>query len=83
MRSHAFALTQQMRDAGISAETDLQGRSLKSQFKQADRMGAIYVLIVGPDEVERGEILVRDMRTKEQAAVILPEAVAHVSGLLA
>ena len=40
-----------LRDAGIAAECDHQGRSLKSQFKQADRLGAGAVVVVGPDEL--------------------------------
>ena len=47
-RQPVFALAQQLRDAGVSTELDHQRRSLKSQFKQADKSGASYVVIVGP-----------------------------------
>jgi histidyl-tRNA synthetase len=65
----AFDLTQALREAGISAEMDHQGRSLKSQFKQADRLGARYTVVVGPEEVESGEVTIRDMLSKEQTRV--------------
>ncbi len=79
----AFRLTQALRDAGVAAESDHQARSLKSQFKQADRLGAAYVVIVGPDEQARSEVLLRDMNTKEQTAVPLADVTARVRDLLA
>jgi histidyl-tRNA synthetase len=65
----AFALAQALRDAGIATELDHQGRSLKAQFKQADRLGARLVAVVGPDELAVGEITLRDMSTKEETRV--------------
>jgi len=56
-----FLLTDALRLAGVAAEMDHQGRSLKSQFKLADRLGARYVVIVGTDEVATGQVTVRDM----------------------
>ena len=49
---------------------DHQGRSLKSQFKQADRLGARFVVVVGPDELAAGEVTLRDMGTKEETPVV-------------
>jgi len=73
-----FALAQSLRDAGVAVEVDHQGRSLKSQFKQADRLGARFVVVVGPDELAADEVTVRDMRTKEERRVPLAEMVAQV-----
>lgn len=73
-----FALAQQLRDAGVTTELDHQARSLKSQFKQADRLGARYVLVVGPDELASGEATLRDMSTKEEKRVALTSAAADV-----
>ena len=72
----AFALLSTLRDAGIAAEADHQGRTLKSQFKQADRIGARFVLVVGPDEFAAGEVTLRDMTTKAESRV----AATHVAG---
>ena len=52
--------------AGIFVETDFTGRSLKSQMKRADRLGAARVLILGADEIQRGTAQLRDMATGEQ-----------------
>jgi histidyl-tRNA synthetase len=74
----AFGLLSALRDAGIAAEADHQGRSLKSQFKQADRLGARFVLIVGPDELADGEVTFRDMSTKDETRV----PVTHAAGVV-
>jgi histidyl-tRNA synthetase len=48
-RVDALELVTELRRAGLSAELDLGGRSLKGQLKHADRMGALVVLIFEPD----------------------------------
>ncbi len=40
------------------------GGSLKSQFKKADRSGARWALVLGEDELEHGEVTVKDLRGK-------------------
>jgi histidyl-tRNA synthetase len=69
VRDRVFSLAASLRDAGIAAELDHQGRSLKSQFKQADRLGAGLVVVLGPDELASGEVTLRDMRTKLETRV--------------
>jgi histidyl-tRNA synthetase len=48
---------------------DFSDRSLKSQMKRADRLGATYVLIIGNKELEQGAVVFRNMRTKEQESI--------------
>jgi histidyl-tRNA synthetase len=67
-----------VRDAGIPAECDHQGRSLKSQFKQADRSDARHVVILGPDEAAVGEVTVRDMDTRAEHRVAIESLVDHL-----
>jgi len=43
-----------------------QVSSLKSKMKQADRLGAVYTLILGQDEISRDRIILRQMKTGEQ-----------------
>jgi len=61
-RERAMALAVELRHAGLSAEVDLAGRSLKSQLKHANRIGARRVLILEAD----GSAQLRDMETGEQ-----------------
>jgi histidyl-tRNA synthetase len=65
-------------DEGILAEMDFAGKSLKSQMKRADRLEAGHVLIVGDDELEKGEAILRNMETKEQASVPLDDLVENI-----
>ncbi len=69
LRDSAFELTQDLRRAGISALCDLQSKSLKAQFKIADRLGAPMVLIIGPDEVAAGQVRLRNMETREEELI--------------
>jgi histidyl-tRNA synthetase len=66
-----FGLLSGLRRAGVGATMDLGGRSLKGQMKQADRLGAEWVVIVGPEEWSRKVSAVRDMSSHEQEEVEL------------
>ncbi len=67
-----------LREAGIRCESDRTGRSLKAQFKQADKMGAALCVVIGPDEVEAGVVTLRDMESHEQVQVPADQLVAEV-----
>ena len=79
VRSEAFSLVQALRDAGLASEMDHQHRSLKSQFKLADKLGAAVVAVLGPDELAAGQVKARNMRTHAERLVDL----AAVRALLA
>jgi histidyl-tRNA synthetase len=72
-RADAFALATEGRRAGLAAQLDLAGRSIKGQMKQADRVGARYVAILHPD----GTVL-RDMDSGEEEKVERSGVVAGV-----
>ena len=67
--SAVFEVTYALRDAGIAAEMDHQGRSLKAQLKVADRVGARAVVIIGDDEIASGVAVVRDMASGTEERV--------------
>ena len=77
VRPLAFTVAQKLRDAGMQGDIDHQHRSLKGQFKQADKLSADYVLILGPDEVAQGVVKVRNMASHNEVLVPLNEA-GHV-----
>jgi histidyl-tRNA synthetase len=66
-----FVLAQKLRMEGISAETDICGRSLKAQMKYADKAGAKFVLVIGDDEIAQNEAELRNMRNGERAKIAL------------
>jgi histidyl-tRNA synthetase len=63
-REDAFATVLAARRAGLSADMELAGRSLKGQLKQADRLGARYVVILRGAEVD-----LRDMASAAQEPI--------------
>jgi histidyl-tRNA synthetase len=65
-------------DEGMRAEMDFDGKSLKSQMKRADRLEAGHVLIIGDEELEKGEAILRNMATKEQISVSIDGLVENV-----
>lgn len=65
-RSLAFKLALELRRAGLSVELDYMDRSLRSQMKLADKVGAAKAIVLGPDELVRGEVVVRDLQTGEE-----------------
>jgi histidyl-tRNA synthetase len=69
-----FTLAHELRRLGARVDMDLEAKSLKSQMKQADRAGAAHVLIVGDQELERGNCILRNMQTKEQQELPLDSA---------
>ncbi len=81
---HAYGLVNQLRRRGLRVAMDHEGRSLKSQMKQANKAGASFVLILGDDELENNAGLLRNMATQEQLSVELQdeEIEAVVSSLL-
>ncbi len=68
----AFPLLHGLRRAGLKANMDLEGRSLKSQMKQAGRADAAFTLILGEDEMSRKVAVLRDMSSREQEEIALP-----------
>jgi histidyl-tRNA synthetase len=63
-RSAAFALLSEARSAGLSAQMDLGGRSLKGQLGHANALGARYVAIVGQEQT-----VLRDMQSGGQQPI--------------
>lgn len=71
VRQEAFALLAEARSAGLQAQMELGGRSLKGQLGQAASLGARYVAIVGPEDTA-----LRDMQDGSQETVTR-DAVVH------
>jgi len=65
----AYKVINQLHLAGIRAELDYEGKSLKSQMRRADKLKALYVLILGEEERKRGTAVLRNMATKAQEEV--------------
>ncbi len=66
---------QALRHAGFVAEGNFVPRSLKAQFKSADRNKAKYIVILGEDELKNGTVNVKNAATREQVTIPAEEMV--------
>jgi histidyl-tRNA synthetase len=69
----------ELRRAGVACDLDPRGGKLKAQFKQAERVGARHVVVLGGNEVRTGQAKLKDLRTREEVPVALSELVARLS----
>jgi histidyl-tRNA synthetase len=72
-RRDGFRLVTAARRAGLAAQVEVAGRSLKGQLKHANRIGARHVAVLGDDGAS-----VRDMESGEEETVPLDEVIARV-----
>jgi histidyl-tRNA synthetase len=73
-RAVGFGITAAARDARITAQQELAGRSLKGQLKQADRLRARYVAVVSAD----GSTTLRDLAGGTEEELAAGEVVVHI-----
>jgi len=74
----AFELVEFLRRNGIRCDMDHCGRSLKAQFKYANKTGVPYVITIGEDEVKQNVFKVKNMETKEEAVLNVSEVVSFL-----
>ena len=72
--SRAFQLAREARRAGLRAQEELAGRSLKGQLKHADRLGARYVAIVG----DAAETSLKEMESGEQRELPVADVIPSI-----
>ena len=68
-KEYATTLVQELRMNGFKVETEYTGRSLKSQFKQADRLNSRFLIILNDEDLKNNEIQVKNNKTKEDTKV--------------
>lgn len=61
-------------DAGLSLNYSYDGRSLKSQMRYADSLHSDFVFILGDEELDKGTVVLRNMKTKVQYDLLLDPA---------
>jgi histidyl-tRNA synthetase len=69
LRPAAVEVAQRLRAAGRSVDLILEKKKVKAAFKHADRLGAARMVMVAPDEWERGEVTVKDLKSGDQQTV--------------
>ncbi len=74
----AIMLAQDLRISGVSVDYDTTGRSLKSQFKEADRNHAELLIILNSEDLKSGLITVKDNLTKEEKKIDENEIIDYI-----
>ena len=78
LRPQAAEFLRRARRAGISADTDYEGKSLKAQMRNANRLQARWVVVFGPEEAARGEARLKSMTEKVEESLPLDAILARI-----
>ncbi len=81
-RLPAFNLCLDLRAAGVEAGFDQMDKSLKAQFRYADKLGVKYLVIVGGDELKSGKLKLKNMADGGEEEITLSDAVNTIKSLL-
>lgn len=80
--SNSLKISSNLRTSGINTEIylDLTAK-LDKQLKYADKKGIPYVVIIGPDEVAKGTVQLKNLQTKEQKEIpenVIPDLIRNL-----
>ena len=78
----SFALSAELRNAGLNVMVSPEPVKLPKQFKFADKMKIKIVLVLGPDEVEKGLVVIKNLVNGEQAQVKREALVESIQEIL-
>lgn len=78
----SLAIANDLRRTGIRTEVYAEPKDLKAQLTFANKKGIPLVIILGPDELARGEVVLRDLRSATQRSVSREEVVGEAQALL-
>ena len=80
--AYSFAIAAKLRAADVKVVVYPQVAKIGKQFKYADKIGAKYVIVAGPDEKEKNILQIKEMQSGEQESVPLEKAVSSIKGKL-
>ncbi len=78
-RMEGIRLVRELRAAGLKADLDHAARSMKAQFKYANKLGVRRVAVIAGDELAKGVVKLRDMQDSEETEVARGEIVAKLA----
>ncbi|MDD3655225.1 MAG: histidine--tRNA ligase [Atribacterota bacterium] len=79
----ALKIANQIRAMGISTEMDFLGRSLKAQMRMANKLQAPYVIILGPEELKKNKVIIKNMLKGTQQTVSRDQILTYLQDLIA
>jgi histidyl-tRNA synthetase len=78
----AYLWSCQLNPKGLRTEVDFRGKSLKSLMKRANKRNAPHVLIVGENELNENQLILRNMNTKDQRFIAIDNLVPELMTIL-
>lgn len=81
VKKEALQVVSLLRANGYRSDTDYLGRSFKAQFKTVDRKKARIAILIGEDEVEKGEVTIKDTLHKTQQSVPFDDIIDSMDAL--
>ena len=69
VRDEAYLLVDRLRLQGIRTDVDYEGKSVKAQMRQAHKIGVRWVAVIGPGEISRGVIRLKDMESGREEEI--------------
>jgi histidyl-tRNA synthetase len=72
-RLKAFELCELLKKSSVSAEVDIVCRNLKSQMKYANKIGAVYTMVIGSEETETNRAKIKEMKTGKEYEISIDE----------
>jgi hypothetical protein len=82
-KKYAVYLQQELRMSGFVVDTEYTERSLKSQFKQAERLNSRYLVILNDEDLNNGLVQVKNVKTKEEEKIDLEYLIYYFDEKLA
>ncbi len=78
-RIEGMKLVDELRSSGVRADLDHAARSMKAQFKFANKIGAKKVIVIAGDELEKGVVKLRDMENSTEEELARGEIVSKLT----
>ncbi len=77
-KNYATYLAQELRLNGFNVDTEYTSRSLKAQFKQADRLGAKFIAVLNSEDLDNNEIRIKNNETKEEEIISIDALIFYL-----
>ncbi len=76
-KATAYQIVTDLRNQGIIVETDYMDRSVKAQMKYANKLMAENTIILGEDEINSNQAVIKNMESHEETTVAIDEIVNY------
>jgi histidyl-tRNA synthetase len=74
----AFVLVERLRGVGLRAEMGYDEKSLRSQLRRANKLGAAFTVMLGERELAMGKVALKDMQGGAQEEISLAEVISYL-----